>query len=102
MRSFGGFRSSRRYHPNQKNEILNFRVVPDLQISKKVDFLMIYMFFFGFLIFYKAKSAWSGNTGKNTKYPRGVGVANGDVWAFGRKEGKSKGGGLGVQGFGRM
>ena len=99
MRSFGGFRSSRRYHPNQKNEILNFRVVPDLQISKKVDFLMIYIYFFRFfifyrfLIFYKAKSAWSGNTGKNTKYPRGVGVANGDVWAFGRKEGKSKGGG---------
>ena len=34
MRCFGGFRSSRRYHPNQKNEIYNFRVVPDLQISK--------------------------------------------------------------------
>ena len=51
MRSFGGFRSSRRYHPNQKNEILNFRVVPDLQISKKVDFLMIYMFFWGFSFF---------------------------------------------------
>ena len=47
-----GFWSSRRYHPNQKNEILNFRVVPDLQISKKVNFLMIYMFFFGFFIFY--------------------------------------------------
>ena len=45
MRCFGGFRSSRRYNPNQKNEILNFRVVPDLQISKKVELLMIYMFF---------------------------------------------------------
>ena len=46
MRYLGGFRSSRRYHPNQEIEIYNFRVVPDLQISKKVDFLMIYMFFF--------------------------------------------------------
>ena len=40
-----GFRSSRRYHPNQKNVIYNLRVVPDLQISKKVEFLMIYIFF---------------------------------------------------------
>ena len=47
MRSFGGFRSSRRYHPNQKNEIYNLGVVPDLQISKNVDFLMIYMIFIG-------------------------------------------------------
>ena len=38
--------SSRRYHPDQKNEIYNLGVVPDLQISKKVEFLMIYMFFF--------------------------------------------------------
>ena len=53
MRCFGGFRSSRRYHPNQELEILNFRVVPDLQISKKVEFLMIYMFFFYFLSFIK-------------------------------------------------
>ena len=53
MRCFGGFRSSRRYHPNQKNEILNFRVVPDLQISKKVDLLMIYIFFWDFLFFIK-------------------------------------------------
>ena len=41
-----GFRSSRRYHPNQKNEIYNLGVVQDLQISKQVDFLMIYMIFF--------------------------------------------------------
>ena len=41
-----GFRSSRRYHPNQKNEIYNLGVVPDLQISKKVVFLMIYIIFF--------------------------------------------------------
>ena len=40
--------SSRRYHPDQKNEIYNLGVVPDLQISKKVEFLMIYMFFFEF------------------------------------------------------
>ena len=34
MKCFGGFRTSRRYHPNQELEIYNFRVVPDLQISK--------------------------------------------------------------------
>ena len=49
--------SSRRYHPDQKNEIYNLGVVPDLQINKKVDFLMIYMIFFEivfciFLIFF--------------------------------------------------
>ena len=38
------------------------------------------------------RSAWSGNTGKKTKYPRGVGVANGEVRAFGKKEEKPKGG----------
>ena len=37
--------SSRRYHPDQKNEIYNLGVVPDLQIHKKVEFLMIYMYF---------------------------------------------------------
>ena len=52
MRNFGGFRSSRRYHPNQEREILNFRVVPDLQISKQVVFLMIYIhLFFTFYFF---------------------------------------------------
>ena len=45
--------SSRRYRVDQELEIYNFRVVPDLQISKKVDFLMIYMFFFYFLFFIK-------------------------------------------------
>ena len=46
--------SSRRYRVDQEIEIYNFRVVPDLQISKKVDFLMIYMFFFeiSFCIFF--------------------------------------------------
>ena len=29
MRCFGGFVSSRRYHPNQKNEIYNLGVVPE-------------------------------------------------------------------------
>ena len=38
--------SSRRYRVDQEIEIYNFRVVPDLQISRKVEFLMIYMFFF--------------------------------------------------------
>ena len=42
--------SSRRYRVDQEIEIYNFRVVPDLQISKKVDFLMIYMFVFVFLL----------------------------------------------------
>ena len=37
--------SSRRYHPDQKNEIYNFRVVLDLKISKKLELLMIFMFF---------------------------------------------------------
>ena len=48
-----GFRSSRRYHPNQKNEIYNLGVVPDLQISKNVDLLMMYIFFLdSFCIFF--------------------------------------------------
>ena len=34
---------SQRYYPNQQLEIYNFRVVPRLQISKEVDFFMIYM-----------------------------------------------------------
>ena len=37
--------SSRRYRVDQEIEIYNFRVVPDLRISKKVDLLMIYKFF---------------------------------------------------------
>ena len=41
MRYLGGFRSSRRYRVDQEIEIYNFRVVPDLQISKKVKFLFI-------------------------------------------------------------
>ena len=40
--------SSRRYRVDQEIEIYNFRVVPDLQISKKVELLMIYMFFLFF------------------------------------------------------
>ena len=35
--------SSRRYRVDQEIEIYNFGVVPDLQISKKVEFVMIYM-----------------------------------------------------------
>ena len=50
MRCFGGFRSSRRYRVDQELEIYNFRVVPDLQISKSVDFLMIHMYLFTFFI----------------------------------------------------
>ena len=41
--------SSRRYRVDQEIEIYNFRVVPDLQISKTVELLMVYMFFFVFL-----------------------------------------------------
>ena len=48
MRCFGGLVSSRRYRVDQELEIYNFRVVPDLQISKKVDFLMIYIIFVRF------------------------------------------------------
>ena len=44
MRCFEVFRSSHRYHPNQELKIYNFRVVPDLRISKKVVFLMLYFF----------------------------------------------------------
>ena len=36
-----------------ENEILNFRVVPDLQISKKVDFFNDLLVFFDFLFFIK-------------------------------------------------
>ena len=42
--AFGGLVSSRRYRVDQEIEIYNFRVVPDLQISKKVELLMIYIF----------------------------------------------------------
>ena len=41
--------SSRRYRVDQEIEIYNFRVVPDLQISKKVDVLRIYIFFLIFV-----------------------------------------------------
>ena len=45
--------SSRRYKVDQEIEIYNFSVVPDLQISKKVEFVMIYMIFrFGFSFFF--------------------------------------------------
>ena len=44
--------SSRRYRVDQELEIYNFRVVPDLQISKKVYFLMIYVFFLRFAFTY--------------------------------------------------
>ena len=46
MKCFGGFRGSRRYRVDQEIEIYNFRVVPDLQISKKVELLMIHMIMF--------------------------------------------------------
>ena len=36
--------SSRRYRVDQEIEIYNFRVVPDLQISKEVESLTIYIF----------------------------------------------------------
>ena len=43
MRCFGGLVSSQRYRPNQQLEIYTFWVVPVLQISKDVVFLLIYM-----------------------------------------------------------
>ena len=39
MRRFVGVVSSRRYRVDQGLEIYNFRVVPELQRSKEVDFL---------------------------------------------------------------
>ena len=114
MRSFGGFRSSRRY--NQKNEILNFRVVPDLQISKKVDFLMIYMFFFWDFLFFMVflffiYFLFFHNIKPN---PRGVAIPERTpsirgglglpMEMCGHSDGRKGNprGGLGVQGFGRM
>ena len=41
--------SSRRYSVDQELEIYNFRVVPELQISKKLDFLMIYIIVFAMI-----------------------------------------------------
>ena len=41
MMCFGGLVSSRWYHPDQKNEIYNFRAVANRQISKKLELLMI-------------------------------------------------------------
>ena len=52
MRCFGGLVSSRRYRVDQELEIYNFRVVPELQISKKHERLMKYMFSFAFVLFF--------------------------------------------------
>ena len=41
--------SSRRYRVDQEIEICNFRVVPDLPISKKVEFVTIYMIIYVFV-----------------------------------------------------
>ena len=50
MMYFGGLVSSRRYRVDQELEIYNFRVVPDLQISKTLEFLVIYIFFVCFVM----------------------------------------------------
>ena len=50
--------SSRRYRVDQELEIYNFRVVPDLQISKKIELLMIYMFFCVFDCFVMNEVFW--------------------------------------------
>ena len=42
--------SSRRYRVDQEIEIYSFRAVPDLQTSKKVELLMLCMFFFVFAL----------------------------------------------------
>ena len=45
--------SSRRYRVDQEIEIYNFRVVPDLQISKKDELFVVCLFFvFGLLILF--------------------------------------------------
>ena len=59
MRYLGGFRSSRRYRVDQEIEIYNFRVVPDLQISKKLELLMIYTLFF-FLYYFVMNEVFLG------------------------------------------
>ena len=102
MRSFGGFRSSRRYHPNQKNEILNFRVVPDLQISMNVVFLD-FSFFMFFLFFYNIKPNPRGVAipERTPSIRGGLGLP---MEMCGHSDGRKGNprGGLGVQGFGRM
>ena len=51
--------SSRRYRVDQELEIYNFRVVPELQISKEVYFLMIYVISLEFVrVFFVAKTGW--------------------------------------------
>ena len=42
---FEGLVVSQRYLPTQQLEIYNFRVVPEVQISKTVDFVMLYIIF---------------------------------------------------------
>ena len=48
MTCFEGLVSSRRYRPDQELEIYNFRMVPELQISEKLDLLIIYIISFAF------------------------------------------------------
>ena len=89
MRCFGGFVSSRRYHPDQKNEIYNLGVVPDLQIHKKVEFLMIYMYFFEiyfcifFGIFFRDKDSMqigSGGSGGGWDWLKMISWIVGTFW----------------------
>ena len=43
--------SSRRYRVDQELEIYNFRVVPELQISKEVVFFTIYIYIYIYVLF---------------------------------------------------
>ena len=88
-------------------------MVPDLQISKKVDFLMIYMFFFWifhvlcfffhFLFFYNIKPNPRGVAipERTPSIRGGLGLP---MEMCGHSDGRKGNprGGLGVQGFGRM
>ena len=50
VRCLESFRSSRRNRPNWDLEIFNFRMAPELQISKKVDLLMIHKIFYNVVL----------------------------------------------------
>ena len=60
---FWRFGEFRRYRPDQELEIYNFRVVPELQISKEVDFLInkFILHCFGTFVF----CGWHGQTRKS-------------------------------------
>ena len=59
--------SSRRYRVDQELEIYNFRVVPDLQISKTVDFFNDLHVFFTFNFIFLKRHLFKSATGETTR-----------------------------------